>query len=238
VAPGPTLGERATVVAGFRDQYYGLVDAVRERGPADAAGSTAPLVTSGVVDWASCAWGARPVRYAKRRWRAPVVDLALLADVAPPVARRWVERTQAPKLVVATQTRVVEAAVDSVGTWVPSVPALAVVPADPDDLWRLAAALLSPAATAWLAHRAAGTGLDRGALKVSVRDLVALPLPADVAAWDIATAAMQALVAEPGERALDAYLAASAAAHGTPESLTVWWRQLAAPAVRPLLAPG
>jgi hypothetical protein len=231
LAPGPTLGELAVVVAGFRDQYYGLIDVVREHDPCDPPGG-APLVTSGALDWAACAWGERPARYAKRRWQAPVVDLARLATDAPPVAQRWVARTRAPKLVVATQTRVVEAAVDVAGTWVPSVPTLAVVPADPDDLWRLAAAVLSPAATAWLVRRAAGTGLDRGALKVSGPHLVELPLPADRPAWDAAADALRAYVAAPGPPALDIYLEAAGRAYGTPPTLTTWWRHQARTAVR------
>ncbi len=226
---GPTLGDRATVLAGFRDQYYGLIDTVREHG--DRAEGDAPLVTSGAVDWAACAWGDRPTRYAKRRWTAPVVDLARLAD-APAVARRWVARTRAPKLVVATQTRVVEAAVDVEGTWVPSVPTLAVVPTADEDLWRLAAAVLSPAATAWFARRSAGTGLDRGALKVTGPDLTALPLPNDGAAWDAAVVALRAFVASPAPGALDAYLDAAAGAYGVAPAVTAWWRSRAGSAVR------
>lgn len=229
---GPALGERATVVAGFRDQYYGLVDVVRERAPSGADDGGAPLVTSGALDWAACAWGDRPVRFAKRRWRAPVVDLGRLATDAPPVAQRWVERTRAPKLVVATQTRVVEAAVDVGGTWVPSVPTLAVVPTDGDDLWRLAAAVLSPAATAWLVRRAAGTGLDRGALKVAGPDLAALPLPVDGEAWDAAADSLRAFVAAPSPAALDAYLDSARRAYRAPDALTAWWRHHAGTAVR------
>lgn len=217
------LGERATIIAGFRDQYYGLVDAVRELAPDDTADTAARLVTSGTLDWAGCAWGARPTRFAKRRWQAPVVDLGRVGS-APPVAQRWVARTRVPKLVVATQTRVIEAAVDPDGTWVPSVPTLAVVPADHDELWHLAAAVLSPTATAWLARRAAGTGLDRGALKVAAPDLTALPLPAASAAWDAAALALAAFVADPAAEALDAYLVAAATAYGTPPSVTDWWR--------------
>ena len=146
-------------------------------------------MTSGVLDWGTCAWGARPVRFAKRRWQAPVVDLAVLAAGAAGAAGRWVERTRRPKVVVATQTRTLEAAVDVDGTWVPSVPALAVVPHDPGDLWHLGAALAAPAATVWLARRAAGTGLERGAVRVSGPALAELPLPADRGAWDGAAAA-------------------------------------------------
>ncbi|HEX6419975.1 MAG TPA: N-6 DNA methylase [Acidimicrobiales bacterium] len=226
-----TLGERAVVHAGFRDEYYGLATAVREAAPCDA-GCAAPLVTSGAIDWASCAWGTRPARFAKRRWRAPVVDLARLGGDGPPAARRWVARTRVPKVVVATQTRVVEAAVDAEGAWVPSVPALAVVPGDPGDLWPLAAALLSPAATAWLALRSAGTGLDRGRLKVAGPDLAALPLPVDAGAWDAAAEALRRHVAAPRRDLLDAYLAAAARAYRCGPTVESWWRRQSRPAVR------
>jgi N-6 DNA Methylase len=237
---GPTLGDRATIVAGFRDQYYGLVAAVREAGTRRPGEGAAPLVTSGALDWAACAWGRRPVRYAKRRWQAPVVDLDRLSAGAPPVARRWVERTRVPKLVVATQTRVVEAAVDDEGTWVPSVPALAVVPTVGEEagdaagvgLWHLAAAVLSPAATAWLARRAGGTGLERAALKVAAPDLAALPLPADRSAWDAAAGALAAFASAPADAALAAYLDAIGQAYGTAPALSRWWLQRAGTVVR------
>lgn len=229
---GATLGERATVIAGFRDQYYGLVDAVREHVPGDPTEAVAPLVTSGALDWAANRWGERPARYAKRRWHAPVVDLGRLATAGTPVARRWVERTRAPKLVVATQTRVVEAAVDVDGTWVPSVPALAVVPAAAGDLWRLAAAVLSPAATAWLVRRAPGTALDRGAIKVAGPDLTALPLPSGLGAWEAAAVALQAFTVRPQAGLLDDYLDAIGRAYGTPATLSGWWRRRAGTAVR------
>jgi hypothetical protein len=204
---GARLGDRAVVFAGFRDEYYGLVPAVREHAPGDDPAAAAPLVTSGVIDWGTCAWGARPVRFAKRRWQAPVVDLGLLAASGPGSAARWVERTRRPKLVVATQTRTLEAAVDEDGAWIPSVPALAVVPDDPGELWHLGAALAAPAATAWLVRRAAGTGLERGAVRVSGPGLAALPLPPDARAWDGAADALRAYAAGPGEAARERFLA-------------------------------
>lgn len=218
-----TVGDRAAVVAGFRDQYYGLSGAVRERDELGVGVTPAPLVTSGAIDWARCAWGERPIRYAKRRWRAPVVDPGLLAG-APRIARRWVERTRAPKLVVASQTLVVEAAVDDGGTWVPSVPALAVVPHDPDDAWLLAAAVLAPAATLWIAHRSRGTALERRALKLSGPDLARLPLPSDRGAWRDAAGALQAHVARPTEASLERYLAAAERAYAVAPAVTAWWR--------------
>jgi hypothetical protein len=225
---GPPLGERATVVAGFRDEYYGLVGAVREHDAADDPAAVGPLVTSGALGWATSTWGDSPVRFAKRAWRRPVVDLNRVTAAGPPAARRWIRRTRGPKLVVATQTRVVEAAVDAAGTWVPSVPALAVVPHDPADLWRLGAAVLAPAATAWLTRRAAGTGLDHRILRVAGPGLAALPLPAaDAGAWEAAADHLRRLAGgEAGaddQADLDAYLAAAGAAYGVPGTVAAWW---------------
>ena len=218
-----TISDLAEVIAGFRDEYYGLAALVREH--VVGADAMSPLVTSGLIDWLGCAWGCRPARFAKRTWRAPAVDLAELERAGQHAARRWVARTLVPKLVVATQTRVVEAAVDAEGAWVPSVPVVSVVPHDPGDLWRLAAAVASPAATAWLLGRAPGTALARGALKVAGPDLLALPLPIDHGAWDEAAAAVRVLAAgPPSPAAADRFLEAAAAAYTTPPSLTAWWR--------------
>ncbi|HEX5365346.1 MAG TPA: N-6 DNA methylase, partial [Acidimicrobiales bacterium] len=226
-----TLGDRADIVAGFRDQYYALAGAVRERAELPEGVPVAPLLTCGVLDWAGHAWGRRPTRYARRTWQAPVVDPRRLA-AAPAVARRWVARTAAPKLVVASQTRVVEAAVDVAGGGVPSVPALAVVPRDPEDLWRLAAAVLSPAASAWLAWRGAGTALDGVALRVAGPDLASLPLPADPGAWAAAAEAVRAHAATPAPASLYAFLAAAEQAYGVDPEVTAWWWGRAGPAVR------
>jgi N-6 DNA Methylase len=218
-----TLGDLASVIAGFRDEYYGLVDLVREHAAGEDAVS--PLVTSGLIDWLGCSWGRRPARFAKRTWRAPVVDLAELERAGGHAVRRWVARTRVPKLVVAAQTRVVEPAVDPEGSWVPSVPVVSVAPHDPGDVWRLAAAVASPAATAWLLARAPGTALARGALKVAAPDLLALPLPSDRSAWDDAAAALRALsTGPPSPAARDRYLDAAAAAYATRPPLTAWWR--------------
>ncbi|HEX2564048.1 MAG TPA: N-6 DNA methylase [Acidimicrobiales bacterium] len=225
---GGTIADLAQVIAGFREEYYGLVAAVRERAPADDA--VAPLITSGLIDWLGCSWGRRPARFAKRTWRAPVVDLAELESDGGRAAQRWVARARVPKLLVATQTRVVEAAVDASGSWVPSVPVVAVVPHDPADLWRVAAAVASPAATAWLLGRAPGTALARDAIKVAAPDLLALPLPADPGAWDEAAAAVRAVTTGPASEwpaARDRFLASATAAYATAPTLADWWRERA-----------
>lgn len=226
---GATVGEWAKVQAGFREEYYGLVPLVAE---ADEVGPEArchPLVTAGVLDWGRSAWGQRASRFAKRSWTAPVVDLARRDDPAvdaalPPGCRRWLAHTSRPKVVVATQTRVVELAVDADGCWVASVPTVVVVPHDVDDLWLLAAAMASPSATAWLARRAPGVALTRHALKVSARDLSALPLPVDRPAWDEAAGHMRSYVTDPSDASFEAYVDCATAAYAAPASLVDWWR--------------
>jgi hypothetical protein len=237
---GPTLADVADVVAGFRDQYYGLIGLVAELDTAVDLGAgarapdgKAPLLTCGSIDWLGSSWGRRPTRFAKRSWRAPVVDLARVERGGTRAARQWVARTRLPKVVVATQTPVLEPAVDEAGTWVPSVPVLSVVPNAQADLWRLAAALAAPASTVWLLRRAPGTALARGALKVAAPDLLALPLPADERRWDDAAAAVRAFVARPSDETREAFLAAAATAYRTPASLTDWWRRRAGAASAP-----
>jgi hypothetical protein len=220
------------VAAGARGSGSGEVGGSADSPTPGGVGAAGlPLVTVGAIDWGRSAWGERPVRFAKHRWDAPVVDPDRLAAEGAAAARRWVARTAVPKVLVATQTRVVELAVDEGGTWVPSVPAIAVVPTEPGELWRLAAALASPAATVWLLRRAPGVALARGALKVAARDVAELPLPADPAAWDDAAVALRAVATAPGPLggggptdALDAFTAAAAVAYGSPPEVVAWWR--------------
>ena len=172
---GPTLATVATATADFRDQYYGLVGAVGDHdGPR--------LVTSGAIELGRCAWGERPVRFAGVRYERPHVQLARLT---PPLAA-WAQRRLVPKVLVATQTRVLEACVDRDGSWLPSVPVLTVVPTGGFDLDLLGAAICSPVASAWAAAHFTGAGLSSAALKVSARQLLALPLPDRP--WDAAVA--------------------------------------------------
>ena len=112
------LGDRVRLTANFRDQYYGLVPAVAEGGDGPA------LVTSGLVDPGRCHWGDRPVTFAKRRFHRPTVDLRRLT--AP--MRRWADGMLVPKVVVANQTRVIEAVADPDGSWIPSVPLITARP--------------------------------------------------------------------------------------------------------------
>jgi hypothetical protein len=220
---GRTVADVATVVAAFRHEYYGMAPHVREAH--DAPGGR-PLVTTGLVDLGAVAWGRRSARVGGTRWRAPVIDEADLEGRAAV----WAARTHRPKVLLASQTQVVEVAVDGEGAWLPGVPLVAVL-AERADLWRLAAALAAPPVVAWAAARTAGTARSRGALKLGAPLVRELPLPVDDAAWAEGAAAL-----EHGD--LAAFATAMTAAYAVAPQVAAWWCERAkvgcppAPALR------
>ncbi|WP_202033097.1 N-6 DNA methylase [Nocardioides sp. WS12] len=215
-----TVGDLATCTADFRDQYYGLQPFVRE-GLRDG---DARLITSGLIDPAELRWGTTTTRFARQQYDAPSVDLAALR-VDGKLAG-WADARLVPKLLVAGQGRVIEAAADADGTWLPSVPVVTVAPHDPADLWRLLALTLAPPVVAHAAARYLGTGLSPGSVKVSARQLAALPLPVDADAWkEGATLAQRAQAADSRDRptALAEVAEVMTAAYGGTEEVLAWW---------------
>lgn len=207
------LGDLATVHAGFRDEYYGMVDAVSEAGERTTG---LRLVTAGGID--PCRLLTRGERFAGRRWDAPVIDTARLAGRAA----RWAEVQAGPKVLVATQTKVIEAVADPDGTLLGSVPVLCVRPRDPGRLWHVLAALHAPSATAWLLRRSAGTALSADAIRPTAALLTGLPVPADGSAWDRAAAAARAVRDGAGDAAELGRLADAALGVDDPDVLA-WW---------------
>jgi hypothetical protein len=206
------VGDLATATAGFRDEFYGIAAAVSDGGPGH------PVVTSGLIDPGRLGWGERPARIAGTGFTRPTVDpLRLERSVAS-----WVAARLAPKVLVATQTKVVEAAPDLTGAFVPLTPVLSVTPADPADVWRLAAALTSPVVTAWALRTAGGAARSADAVKLSARQVLEAPLPADAGAWAEATSALEAGDVEGCARVLA----------GSHRRLFGWW-QGRVPSMRP-----
>ena len=171
-ASGATsVGSVATATAGFRDQYYGLLDHLHEREPQRGA----QLVTTAMIDPARCSWGDRTVTVARRRRTTPWVDLAAL-EAADERLAAWVRRLAVPKVLVATQTKVIEAVADLDGRTVAFTPVIAVVPTDGVTAARIEAALLAPAATAWAMRRFGGAGMSANALKLAAKQVLEIPL--------------------------------------------------------------
>lgn len=173
-----TVGDRVHLSANFRDEYYGLVPAV-----IDAADrhDLPPFVTSGTIDPGRSRWGERPVRFAKRTFAAPRVDVNALDDRM----RGWADRKLVPKTLIAAQTTIIEAVSDRDGSWLPGVPVVTAVPSpdvdlvdvDPVDVDMVTAVLTSPVASVAAWWSAAGTGLSATALRLGPALLGGLPWP-------------------------------------------------------------
>ncbi len=160
---GPVLGDIATFAVDFREQYYGLVGAVGD----DVDGP--PLVTCGLIEPGRCLWGERPVRFARRRYEAPRVAV----DRLSPRLQQWAASRLVPKVLIANQTKVVEAVHDATGEWLPSVPVITCVTGEND---RVLAVLNSASANEWIHHHAAGSGLGVGTVRLSPELLAGIPL--------------------------------------------------------------
>lgn len=214
LATDGVLADRAWAGAGFRDEFYGIAAAVGD----DVVGGP-PLVTSGLIDPGRCHWGERSVRVARRGFQAPRVDL----DRLPPAVRRWADRQRVPKVLVASQTKVLEAVADPDGAWLPGVPVVTVAPRSGSvaDVWEIAAALTNPVASSIVVSDAAGSGLSASAVRVAASALERLPLPSG--SLVAAAAALRA-----GD--LDGCGSAATAAYGIDPSsdrgraLLDWWR--------------
>ncbi len=162
-----TLGDRAQLNANFRDEYYALVPAVSDDGDGP------PLVTSGLIDPGVCLWGAKPVRFAKRSFEHPRVDVSKLIGRFP----AWAKRKLVPKVLVANQTRIIEAVADYDGAWLPGVPVNTVTPNVGFDVWELAAVLTSPIASTVVWQLGGGTGMSTTSVRLGPSVLAAIPWP-------------------------------------------------------------
>lgn len=172
--PVGTLGDRALLNANFRDEYYGMVPAVGDH-------SSGPrLITSGLIDPGRSLWGERPIKFAKQRFDRPRIDLTKLDQKMS----RWAAKRLVPKVLVANQTRVIEAVCDPTGEWLPAVPVVAIYPHQEDAehsamaiAWEIAAVLTSPVSSAWVWHQSGGSGMSASSIRLGPVVLADLPWP-------------------------------------------------------------
>jgi len=220
------VGDLASATADFRDQYYGLVGAVKEAEETHGGARTMKLATVGLIDLGEFLWGSRSTRFAKEKFQRPVVDTSVLT----PVLQVWATQRSRPKVIVSNQTRVIEAYVDDVGDVLPSVPLLT-VDSPAEELWKVAAAIASPVASAVAAERHLGAGMSADVIKLSAKDLLNLPLPSKSDEWEQGarifrqinecseTLVRRDLIQEFGKLMCEAYAASDEIFHW-------WWRRL------------
>lgn len=181
-----TIGSIADATADFRDEYYGLSGFITEHSEHTTAAEYPPLITSGMIDPACNRWGSRPSKVLKETWIAPRVDRRAMASCG--TLSSWIDNRLVPKILVATQSRVIELCVDEEGTLLPCMPVLTVTPREREHMWRVAAALGSPVVCAIAMSRYSGTALTTDAIKLAAKQVVELPTPNRCAFWDDAAA--------------------------------------------------
>ena len=146
--------------------------------------------------------------------------------LADPEVAEWLVRRHRPKLLVATQTRVVEVVVDPDGAMVPATP-LVIVEPDEADLWLLAAALSAPPVTARAAVATLGTARSAGRIKLAARQVAGLSLPVDRAAWEEGAATARDLWIAGESASPDSWRAFGVlmcrAYREDPDPLVAWW---------------
>ncbi len=222
-----TMADFLAATADFRDQYYGLVPFVEEaEGRRPDGKQWAALVTTGLIDPLTSLWGERATKFNKCNFDAPVVDLQRLRHESN--LGDWADKRLVPKLLLATQTKVIEVVVDDRGVLLPSVPVISVM-VHGTSIWHAAAALMSPPVTAWAAARYMGAALSTDALKLSAKQVEGLPAPARGELWDRAASEVQrAALAEDTGTWLQAVreagdLMCAAYEVDEPADLMEWW---------------
>jgi len=221
-ATAGTLADFASATADFRDQYYGLADHVVDRH--DGGADLPKLITSGLIDPAHLLWGERETTFNRTRFSAPRVVVSELSEDL----QVWARKRLVPKVLVATQTKILEPIVDGDGVLLPSVPVVS-IEAPVDALWRIAALLVSPPVAAIAASRHLGAALSADALKLSARDIGSLPLPANEHWWNVAAVVFEQASASVSEserfERLVECAEAMCAAYGAADDheLMRWW---------------
>jgi hypothetical protein len=230
---GGTIGDLAESTADFRDQYYGLdgflVDDADIASADRRADQYPKLVTTGLIDLAACRWGSDSTRVLKRRWNAPRIDRGRMAREG--TLDPWITARLRTKIILATQTRVLELFVDADGEFIPSLPLITITPRLPGDLWKVAAAIASPVATAIAFARHDGAAMTVDAIKLSASQTLQLPNPTDASWWQRGAERLEEAHRAPDARtresALRAFGAVMVRSYGLPVPLAAdvesWW---------------
>lgn len=221
-----TVSAFATATADFRDQYYGLAPYVVDLESPERPEDFPALLTSGLIDLADNKWGRVDTRFNKVRYRFPRVDLQRLGTEDPRL-HAWARSRLRPKILVATQSAVIECLVDADGRLLPSVPVITVAPREGVDLWALAAVLSSPVAAAQAATHFVGAGLTMHVIKMSAKQVLRLAAPEDLAAFAAAGAYLRQAQGATDEalRRQSLLLAASESCRvmGASDEVLQWW---------------
>ena len=218
-----TLNDIAAATADFRDQFYGLRGAIVEVDE-HCHDNQAPILTTALLDPARCRWGTRPCRLHGHTWTQPAIDLNLLGTRM----KQWARSRLVPKVLLPTQTRVLEPVLDERGQWLPSVPIITITTKSTEPS-NIGALLTCPLISLLAMHRYLGTARTPHAIKLAARNVLQFPCPVDIEAWHAAGHAFQKAQHHDGDPALldtcarhmlDAFKIAPQEA----ATLLTWWK--------------
>lgn len=221
---GPPLGTRVQATSGFRDEFYGLAKACHEARPGDGPeNDRLPVLTVGSLDPLVSWWGNRQTKLGGKTYSRPVIHL----DELDPRTARWVAQNRKPKILLPTQTKVLEPVIDRTGDLIGATPVV-LIHADPETLNHVAALLLAPPVVAWAARKFVGSGLTVSSIRLAAKNVSDLPTPLRSEPWNRAAR----LVATSYEgmpkvdrlKLLDEVAVEMNTAFDAPTSVLQWWR--------------
>lgn len=175
------VGAIATATADFRDEYYGLAGYIVDKKQADDM-LFPRLITTRMIDPAHNCWGLRASRVLKESWQSPRIDRDRMRESG--TLSDWIDARLVPKVLIATQSNVIEAIVDNDGDCLPCMPVITAFPKNGVSLWHLASALSSPIACQHAVRHYSGTAMTPDAIKLSAKQVLTLPIPVPCASWD------------------------------------------------------
>jgi hypothetical protein len=182
---GPTVSSLAIATNDFRDQFYGMQQGVLE----EEFGQHAKLATTALIDFGVNKWGSRETTFAKAKMRFPRVDVPALSGPM----QTWAAGKLVPKVIVSTQTKIVEAWVDELGEFLPSIPLISIVPSGKEDVWMIAAAVGNPVSSVFAFRNFSGSGMTGKVLKLNGAQIGNVPLPSNRKAWSEAASILKEL---------------------------------------------
>lgn len=186
----PTLRTWLDATADFRDAYYALRELVVDAPPAHGT-DLVPILNTGLIELGATSWGRTPARLFRSRWLRPAFERSRAQD--HPFLSRVLPLRLRPKIILATQTRVIEAFVDEWGQWMPTTPLISLTPREnAPDLFTITAALCSPVSTLVAARRTFGTSMSPRAIKLAAREALDLPIPPDTSRLASAASSLRA----------------------------------------------
>jgi hypothetical protein len=219
---GIPLSSFAEATADFRDEYYALQGSIVDEQHDDDRANPR-LLTTGLITPGGNRWGSHTATIHGAKFMFPRARLSDLCK--EDWITRWVNRRLKPKVLVASQTSVMECFDDHEGLYLPVTPLLSVIPNADTSTTMLAAALSSPVLSALALIRYGCGALHADSIKMSASQLLTLPMPGDRSAWERATTQFEGYASNVGNARVfgDAICHAYGLAQDDTTRLMEWW---------------